>query len=100
CGSLAAGIRSGEEIIFSAKSDGAQRAFRRIMPRTGLCRVRTENGSVLGGSLAFRARDIGITTALQECKQWIGRAKAVRRKARRSRMSEGAFLKLHVRMQV
>jgi hypothetical protein len=33
-----------------------------IMPRTGLCRVRTENGSVLGGSLAFRARDIGITT--------------------------------------
>ena len=33
-----------------------------VMPRAGLCRVRAGSESVLGGSLVFRARDIGITT--------------------------------------
>jgi transposase len=33
-----------------------------VMPRAGLCRIKARSASVLGGSLAFRARDIGITT--------------------------------------
>ena len=61
-GAFAAGVGAREQVIFATQRDYAQRSFRGVMPRAGLCRVRAGSESVLGGSRVFWARDIGITT--------------------------------------
>jgi hypothetical protein len=98
---FAPSIRACEQIIFAAQDTCAQGAFRRIVPRAGLCRIRAGTESVLRRISSCSGSGCRHNYRLsRNSTNRSSRAKSVRRKAGWSRMGEGVFLRLHVRRQV